>query len=362
MSERTLTMGTNNTENWERRLKGETVALSSTMEPDYGFYRVPTKDRTSWRAVAYWYEGDGRLGCHLDGNALDEERAMLIWPASSKHPITHELYKAVREGQPWPDMNPVVTLSNNAPDDNSFEGIQAVIDNLSREAERLMKLAPQGATTQEQADQAANVANKLAECEQRADLTREVEKRPHLDKCNEIQAKWKPLLATAAVHKTLKQIVCGPWLSKLKREKDRREAEANQIAQAARNKALQEEADARTKAAEAERTGDVAAIAEAGLQAERAKDATQQAVAAVHTAQAIATSTVTVGTTGRRGVHLRAAKKYSVGDRDKMFGFLKTNAKAVEEIDTVMLKHAKAIDKAGLAVPGLTIEDDEMAA
>lgn len=56
-------MGTNSTVNWERRLKGEVVPLLSTMEPDWGYYRVPTKDRTSWRPIFYWYTAAGDLCC-----------------------------------------------------------------------------------------------------------------------------------------------------------------------------------------------------------------------------------------------------------------------------------------------------------
>ena len=351
----------NDPTNWERRLKGEVVALTSTMEPDYGFYRVPTKDRTSWRAVAYWYGDDGKLCCTLDGRPLREEQATMLWSWASRNPITHELYRAVIDGAPWPDVNAEVhRISNEAPEDNSFTAIQERIDDLSREADRL--IAKGAAKTQEDADQAANVAEKLSEYWHKADTAREIEKRPYLDKSNEIQAKWRPLLATAEIHKRLKQIVCAPWLASQKRAKEKAEAEALQAAQEAARKARDEQAEAERKAQEALQTGDTRAHVEASAAAGRAEEAQQEAIAAKQKAHVLATTTITAGTTGRRGVHLRGEKVYEISDRDALFAYLKNNPKAIGEIDELMLKHGKAIAKTGLAVPGIKISDGEMAA
>lgn len=358
-------MNKNDTTNWERRLKGEVIPLVPDMTPDYGFYRVPTKDRTSWRAVAYWYEGEDlrcRLGTSAEGRMLSFDQATMIWSWASQNPITHELYKAVaEEGRPWPDVNAeVLRISNEAPDDNSFGAIQERIDDLAREAERLMKKG--AAKTQEDADQAANVANKLAEYWTKADHAREAEKRPYLDKSNEIQAKWKPLLTAAEIHKTLKQIVCAPWLAAQKRAKEKAAAEAREEAAEAQRRARAEQAQAERIAQEALRSGDTGAFAEATRAAEKAEEATQEAVAASQKAHVIAASTVTAGTTGRRSVHLRAEKVYAIENRDALYAFLKSNPKAIAEIDELMLKHGKAIAKTGLVVPGLSITDGEMAA
>jgi hypothetical protein len=352
-------MKTNDATAWEQALAGKPIPLTTEMEPDYGFYRVPTKDKTSFRAMSYYYE-NGKLFCLLDGRPLDEQRAREIWSWASQRPITYELYKAVVEdGQPWPDLNSIVTRSNSAPDDNSFEAIQERIDDLAREAERLMKKG--AAKTQEEADQAADVANKLGQYWKKADDLRKVEKRPWDDKAAEVQEKFRPSLTAASVYTTLKQIVVAPWLAKQKREKEAAEAEARRIADAALALARQAEADARRAADDAARTGDMAAVAEAGLAAKKAEEVSNVAAAAQQTVQHIATSTVTAGTRGR-GVHLRSEPVYTIENRDAMFGYLKGNDRALLEIDTVMLSHAKRLHKAGVPVPGLKIDSGSQAA
>ena len=356
-------MGTNDTTNWERRLKGETVPLTSDMEPDYGFYRVRTKDRTSWRAMSYWYDNrDGTLHAFLQGRGeLTDAQARQIWPAASKNAITYAIYEAVTERhEPWPDLNNEVTrLHNNPPEEDSFENLQERIDDLAREADRRMKAG--AAQTEADADQAADVANALAGLWTRANALRVVEKEPHKTKGEAVDNKWRPLLIAADIHKNLKQIVCAPWLAAQKRKKEQQEAEAAREAQRKRNLALAAEAEARKKAAAAETTGDVAAIAEAGLAAQKAEEATRTAVSAQQTVQALSRETVTVGTRGR-GVHLRNDPVYEIVDRAAMFAFLEKNERAVAEIDEVFVKHAKAIHKAGITVPGLKVTNDAKAA
>ena len=352
-------MKTNDTTAWEQALAGKPIALTPEMEPDYGFYRVPTKDKTSFRAMSYYYE-NGKLRCLLDGKPLDEQRAREIWSWASQRPITYELYKAVVEdGQPWPDLNSVVTRSNNAPEDNSFEAIRERIDDLSREAERLM--AKGEAKTEEESDQAADVANELGKYWNKADNLRKVEKQPHLDASRDVDDKFRPILTAASIYSQLKQVVCAPWLRAEKKKKDAAEAAARQVAEDAAAAARQATADAQRALDDAAKTGDVSAIAEAGLAAKKAEEVTTVAIAARQTVQNIATTTVTAGTRGR-GVGLRAEDKFSIGDRDAMFASLKTNPKACEDIDAAMLKHAKALHKAGVPIAGLVVEKDSQAA
>ena len=104
----------------------------------------------------------------------------------------------------------------------------------------------------------------------------------------------------------------------------------------------------------------MAAIAEAGLAAQKAEEATRTAVSAQQTVQALSRETVTVGTRGR-GVHLRNDPVYEIVDRAAMFAFLEKNERAVAEIDEVFVKHAKAIHHAGITVPGLKVTNDAKA-
>src|SRR5581483_792835 len=250
-------------------------------------------------------------------------------------------------------------LHNNPPEEDSFENLQERIDDLSREAERLMKKG--AAKSQEEADQAADVADSLAKLHRRADTLREIEKRPFWTRCLEIEAAWKPLLTAALIHKTLKQVVCAPWLASQKKAKEQAEAEARRKADEARRAALAAEAEARRKATEAAKTGNVAAAAEAERAQQKAEEITRTAVAAQHTAQAVARETVTAGTRGR-GVHLRAADEFSIEDRAAMFAYLITNEKSLADIDAVFLKHAQTLHRAGIKVPGLKVTQGSQAA
>ena len=357
-------MGTNDPTNWQRRLAGETVPLSSTMEPDYGFYRVRTRDRTSWRPIAYWYDTAGKLVCRWGGGEnirmLTEEQAVKVWPAASENAITHELYKDICAGKPWPDLNNEVTrLTNNPPEEDTLESIQERIDDLVREAQRLMDKG--GAKTPEQADQAADVANALAGLWTKADNLRKVQKQEYLDAGRAVDDKWRPLLTAAEVYGRLKQIVCAPWLAHLKRLKDEREAAARKAAMDADDAARKAVAEAAEKLAEANRNADTVALSHAQLAQEEAERQTRTANVAFQAAQDVASESVTVGTRGR-GVHLRAEPVYEIADRAAMFAYLVSNAKAVAEIDAIMVKHARTLHRAGIQVPGLKVTNDSKAA
>lgn len=351
----------NDPENWYRRLDGEVIGIIDG-QPDRGFYRIKTPDKLSWLPVAYWYTDDtddGKLRCFVGtkerGRAYSEQLANELWPRASEHPITKELYDAVVAGAPWPDLNAEVTRSNQAPDDNSFEALQERIDDMAREAERLMKAGP--AKTQEQADQAADVANKLAELRGKADKERDREKRPHLDAGRAVDDKWRPIIGAADIYSRLKDVVCKPWLAAQKAAKERAEAEARRKAQEAADAARRADEEARRKAAEAERTGNAAAIAEAERKSREAQVATEKAAAAAQTAETVAATSITAGTRGR-GVHLRGKAVVTIEDRAALLAFFNDR----QELTDLLQSMAEKAVRAGITVPGVKIEKDSQAA
>jgi len=348
-------MSKNDKSNWLRRLTGEVIPIVLPGDPDYGFYRVRSRDRLSWRPVAYWYADDDSLRCRLDGRDLDEQRANELWSYASQHPITHELYNAVIAGEPWPDLNPEVTRSNQAPPDNSFTALQERIDDLGREAERLMKFG--AAKDQDAADQAADVANKLAELRGKADNERKREKQPHLDAERIVDDKWRPLITAADVYSRLKDTVCKPFLAAQKAAKERAEAEARRQAAEAAEAARKKEDDARRAASEAARTGDARAAAEAARTASEAEAATRQAAATVQRAETIAATSITAGTRGR-GVHLRGKTVVMIEDREAVLAFFKDR----QEITDLLQSMAEKAVRAGIPVPGTKSDKDSKAA
>lgn len=203
----------NDPTNWQRRLAGEKVETHSET-PDYGFYRVRTRDKTSWRTVAYWWdERTGELRCQLAGIDIDQNRACELWPFASENPISEELFLSVTGGEPWPDQNAVVAGHNRAPVDNDLAAIRDRIEDLAREAERM--IAAGAAPSQALCDQASDVANTLGELEKKADQQRAGEKEPHLRASREVDAKWKPLIERATdIKRRIKLIVVTPFLRK----------------------------------------------------------------------------------------------------------------------------------------------------
>ena len=297
-----MNTGTNDPTNWEHRLAGEVVPIQDGI-PDYGFYRVRSRDKQTWRAIAYWYAEDGSLKCYLDGNPLDEQRACEIWPWASKSAITYELYRAVIWGEPWPDLSEAVTRSNNAPADNSFEALSDRIGDLAREADKIIDVK-----TQDEANQAADLANKLGELEGVADARRVEDKRPHDEAAHEVQARWKPIIDAAALAKrTLKGVIARFLAAKETAERTEREAA-------------------------------VRAGAPPPPQEQRA-------------------SITKAGTRGR-AVALRTVKDVEIVDRAAVLAFFAGGAMMTEFLQT----QAEKAVRAGVDVPGTTVKERKVAA
>src|SRR3990167_725736 len=185
---------------WRRRLAGKTIATHDG-HCEAGFYRSKRKDGSS-EAVAIWYAKDGALRCRVGSENVSEQRARDLWTYVSQHPVSHDDYKAKIETGDWPDQSAAVSRSNQAPPDDSFEGLRDTIDDLTREAERM--IAAGGAKTKAAADQASDLANKLGELWKKADNARKVEKAPIDEAARAVQTKWQPILDAANIYKRLK--------------------------------------------------------------------------------------------------------------------------------------------------------------
>ncbi|MDQ2079518.1 hypothetical protein RA307_04930 [Xanthobacteraceae bacterium Astr-EGSB] len=216
---------------WRLALAGQAPAIVAD-EPAAGFYETRSKNKATGQVtrglVAYWYEPAefetkgtaAKLYCK-DGfgaaaRMLDDLKARERWPYASKRPISRAVYDAVKDGKGWPDENEAARRdrvnSAAAPDADSFEAIRDRIEDLAREAERLIKSG--AAKTKEESDQAADVADRLRKLEKRADELRDAEKRPHTEKANEAQRKWAPLVNRADDCKArLKKVVVTPFLN-----------------------------------------------------------------------------------------------------------------------------------------------------
>lgn len=300
---------------WRRRMAGEVVPIHDG-EPQAGFYRTKTKDGT-WHPVAYWFGRDGALRCRVADRDINEQAAAERWPHISKNPITHEVYKAVLAGQPWPDQHEgVIRDRANATgeeDESSFDGLKDRIEDLARDAQKLIDAGP--AADQSAADRASDLANRLAELQKTADAARAAEKKPLDEQVAAVQAKWKPLLGAADIYKRIKAAVITPFL----------------VAEAAKQREAQEAA--RRAAEEAAKAGQP--IVEAQTRA-----------------------APKAGSGGRRSVALRSVKRVTITDRAAVLAFFADNPLITEALQ----KMAEKATAAGVNVPGVTITEEQRAA
>lgn len=302
---------------WRRRMAGEVVPIHDG-EPQAGFYRLTSKDGNS-QPVAYWFGKEGDLRCRIGNKDVDDQIANERWPWASKKPISHEVYKSVIAGNPWPDQHEAVIRdranSDGAPADDSFEGLKDRIEDLARDAEALIKAG--AAADQSAADRASDLANRLSELQKTADAARKAEKKPHDDAVAAVQAKWNPLLGTADIYKRIKATVITPFL----------------VAEDAKRRAA--EAEARRVAEEAAKTGQP--LPEPAQMQRAAPKA---------------------GSGGRRSVALRTVKVVTIQDRSAVLAFFAN----YDQVTEVLQKLAEKVTAAGVTVPGVTVTEEQRAA
>lgn len=302
---------------WRRRMAGEVVPIHDG-EPQSGFYKLKTRDG-NWHPVAYWFAKDGTLRCRVGNKDVNDQTANERWPWASKNPISHEVYKAVVAGGPWPDQHEAVTRdranSTGSEDENSFAGLKDRIDDLARDAQKLIDAG--AATDQAAADRASDLANRLAELQKTADAARAAEKKPLDEQVAAVQAKWRPMLNAAEIYKQIKALVITPFLK----------------AEMVKQKAAE---DAARKAAE-----------DAAKAGQPIPEPVQMQRAAPK-----------AGASGRRSVALRTVRVITITDRSAVLAFFAEN----EQITEVLQRLAEKAATAGVTVPGITISEEQRAA
>lgn len=287
---------------WRKRIAGEQPPIHDG-EVQAGFYRLKGRNGFPDQPVAFWFK-EGALRCRIGSKDVEEHIARERWVWAQKFPITHELYKAIIAGEPWPDQHEAVTRSNNAPPDDSFEQLSEAIADLAREGLTLIEKG--AAKTQDEADRASDLANRLGEFWNKADDARKAEKKPHDDAAKEVQVKWSPILTTAEVYKRIKAVVVTPFLT---------------AKQAAEAKQREEAAKAGAPLPEPTR------------------------------------STTKAGTRGR-SVALRSVKSVEITDRAALLAYFADGQQMTEFLQDMAQKAVRA----GVTPPGVKITETQVAA
>jgi hypothetical protein len=168
---------------WRAALAGQRP-LANPDNPQPGYYRRARREGPD-DAVAY-FTRNGRMACAVNGFLVDDGAELWQWVCDQ--PVVHKDYLYRIEKLRWPNENVVVLGHNRPPADSSVEAIQSVLDALKVEAKRI--LAGGVAKDQDQADQAADVANELLEVEKKAIAAHRAEKAPFMAETKRIDKKW----------------------------------------------------------------------------------------------------------------------------------------------------------------------------
>jgi hypothetical protein len=202
---------------WARLLAGEPLGIDAN-DPAPGYYRLRRRGRDGYIPVAFWRDTtSGELRCHVDGADISEQRAIEIWPYAAKNPVSSNDYlERIRQGK-WPGEHEAVIGHNAAPLDDTPGTIGERIEDLAREAEKLIKSG--SALTQAACDQASDLANTLGELSSKCNTLHGFEKAPHLEAGRGVDRKWFPLRDYAGeVKQRLKRLVVTPFLRKKEEE------------------------------------------------------------------------------------------------------------------------------------------------
>lgn len=373
---------------WRRGRETGKVSGFADGEVHLGYFQFITKNHTNGGdAVAVWVE-NGAVAASINGkvivdhynvfqaNSADNRRwlpELMQWCVH--RPVSEDDYWKRIETGTWPGQHEAVTAQqdrlgiggNNPPPDDSFEGLGDQIKSLAAEVQALLNKG--AAQTKEEADRAGDLSAALGRLYTKADKAKDTEKRPFLDKCQEIEDKWRPLRHAAEIYKKVKAVVITPWQIAADRERLRKlaaeRAEADRIAREAAEAQRRADIEAQSMADWAARGDHVdeeqnrLALEESAREADRLKE---QAEAAARQADQTARSTVKVGGTRGKAIALKSFLVLEVKDRRAASGALRDQPGFLDDLDELLKKHARPLIQAGQQVPGIESKTEQRAA
>ena len=206
---------------WRNALEGRRGDINPNV-PMTGFYRRQSKIGSGeivLTPVAVWYStNDGALLCLAGREGMSEEWTRSNWPYFSKHPIPHDVYKAVMGGAPWPDVH-VIEKPKEADGEHAAAATLDQIMLRDIEAAAAGVAAYKTIDSDEMAVKAQSLRAQLMALGNKADKERDAEKRPHLEAGRAIDAKWKKIVAAANDAALVLRRAMEKW------EDDKREAQ-----------------------------------------------------------------------------------------------------------------------------------------
>jgi len=237
---------------------------------------------------------------------------------------------------------------NNPPQEISsltaYEAIKIDIEDLHEEAKNWLDGAE--IKTQAEAEGVATLIDRLRKAWKAADDQRDLEKRPHMDAANAVQALYNPLLSKAKTTREVAESAQAKYLKKL------RDAQ-KEIADAAAATALKAAQDARDAIADANSRGDLVAR-------ESAEDLVAEAKTLLGEASSAAKAKPQVkGEGAARAIGLKSVWIPTLDDGIQAMRHYWVIPERRAEIEALMLTMAKQDVRAGKrAIPGFNITED----
>lgn len=318
---------------WRTTLAGRPAAMTEA-DPGYGFYYYRRVKNGPRIPVAIYPNGpEGQTVAQVDGNQItDPDKITEYWMRCARHPISENLYRARLNLGHWPDEAPApataaapeLPLLRNAPAD-PFEALAEEVAEYAEHAELFLRSNAE-LKDDVAGDKAANLRKKLIELHKRADGLHEAEKAPHLAKCREVDGKYAEIRERAKGMADRLRVVVTAYLNRKQREADERSrAEARRIAE------------------------EVAA-----KQAATSNDAQPSPPPEVF----VPTQRVKAGGAYGSRTGLRKEKVLVIEDYEQVLNATRDHPAVKEAVE----KAAKAMVKAGLAVPGTRLDEQLVAA
>lgn len=199
---------------WHSMLAGSPIKVPAHVV-GLGFYRKQERDGRQI-GVAIWANDAGRpiakvgsYGPKLLGTHEQEEDFSFNTFAWCKA-VSEDAYRAWAATGTWPDQAPAPAATNNA---NAADDVQLreTVAELKAEAEAWLKSIGGKVENQDQANKAADFADRFAEIEKDAETRRKAENDPLAKQVKEINARWKPISDAGAQAKTWAKNLTLEW-------------------------------------------------------------------------------------------------------------------------------------------------------
>lgn len=216
---------------WQSALKGrvEKVPLGIVAR---GFYAKLNRSTGIWYPAAIWIEDEGTAGAHkvaqvgmgqkqmLDTAEAEEDFDTKTFSWIQKTPITYEDYQHWMANREWPDGHALLPKTAQparvaVPGDNSLHAdpdAQASSEYTDQVEAALARLADfDTVATQETADGAQDLRNRLTALAVEGEGKHKAAKEPWLEGGRKVDGQWKPIIAKARAGAGTLRNAIGKW-------------------------------------------------------------------------------------------------------------------------------------------------------